>query len=97
MGKNVVILSIICFAQAGCNNQVESWVNEVKIKPNVPSPTDASISSPMSIKMSPGRLDGKAQGMSVKGNITITNQKFTLGSDASLVLTLNRSRFSQTK
>ena len=82
----------IAVAMSACNSQVEDYIRAAK-PDRITSPTsEITVNSPMSIKMTPGKINGSASDMVVQGTITITNQTYAMGSDKAVSLTLSRTR-----
>lgn len=92
--KQAIHLTLLIFILSflpGCNNFVRDYVSGAK-PGNFASPTPKSISSPMTLHMTPGKMNAVGGGMVVKGSISVTNRSFALGGDRALSLTINRSR-----
>lgn len=89
--NHFLLITLVAASLLGCNNFVQDYVAEKKPE-NIDGQTNASVSSPMSLKVTPGRMNAAGGGMVVQGTITTTDQSFSLGSDRALSLTINRSR-----
>jgi hypothetical protein len=88
---NVVLLVLTASLLSSCNDFVQNYVAGTKPE-NIANPTPESVSSPMSLQLTPGKMNAAGGGIVVQGTIDITNRSFSLGSDRALSLTINRSR-----
>jgi hypothetical protein len=89
--RNAIIFALALSLLSGCNNFVQDYVAGTKPE-NIANPTPESISSPMSLQMTPEKMNAAGGGMVVQGTISVTNRSFALGGDRALSLTINRSR-----
>lgn len=87
------MLGLLSALIAGCNSQVEDYVKSKKPEfYNNPPASPDTISSPMSLKLTPGKFNGSAADMALQGTVTVTNESFALGGDRAISLTINRTR-----
>ena len=77
-------------ALSGCNSAIEKYVKDKR--PDQKDTPAVTINSPMTLKLTPGKMNGSGSGIALQGTITATNEAFTLGSDKALTLTISRSR-----
>ena len=87
---NIKLWLPLCFLLSSCGGSVEDFVKGARRDPA--SAIGTGVNSPMSFKVTAGKLDGTASDMALKGTVTTTDKKFQLGTDMAVQLTLSRTR-----
>ena len=92
MESRIILLALMVTLLSACKNQLQDYVKSTKPS-NFDQPSTAE-NSPMSLKVSPGRMSASATNGAIVGAVTPTNRTFMAGSDMAVSLTIHRTRVS---